>query len=293
MAILVNKDTQVLVQGITGKTGRFHTEISLKYGTKIVAGVTPGKGGQEVLGVPIFNSVKEAKNSLRVDASLIFVPAQFAYSAMKEALDAKIPLVVVVTEGVAVLDMLRIKSYLKKSNGSRIIGPNCPGLLVPHQARLGIIPTGFAKEGAVGVVSRSGTLTYEAMDQITRAGLGVSTVVGIGGDPVPGSSFIDILQDFEKDSQTQAVLLIGEIGGRMEEDAAIFWKETLKSKKPIFSFIAGKTAPPGKRMGHAGAIMEGPSDSAQAKGEFLRQKNVVVIEELNSIGKTLKLHLKS
>ncbi len=290
MAILVDKNTRVLVQGITGKTGRLHSEFCQKYGTKIVAGVTPGKGGQDVLGVPVFNTVKEALGRTPADASLIFVPAVFALGAITEAIDANIPLIVVITEGIPVLDMVRVKEKLK-SKKIRLIGPNCPGLLVPNQTKLGILPGAIAKAGGVGIVSRSGTLTYEAMDQIAKAGLGASAVVGIGGDPVIGSSFIDILSDFEGDPQTQAILMIGEIGGTMEQDAATYWKEKLKSKKPLFSFIAGKTAPPGKRMGHAGAIMEGANDSAQAKGDFLRSQSVVVVDELSSIGKTIRQHL--
>lgn len=290
MAILADKNTKILVQGITGKTGRFHTEISLKYGSKIVAGVTPGKGGETVLGVPVFNTVAEAVKKFSVDASLIFVPPAFALGAIQEAIAAKIPLIVVITEGIPVLDMVKVKEALKNSK-SRLIGPNSPGLLVPNETRMGIIPGAFARPGAIGVVSRSGTLTYEAMDQITQAGLGVSTVVGIGGDPVIGSDFIDIIKAYDQDPKTQAILMIGEIGGRPEEQAALFWKNDLKARKSLFTFIAGKTAPPGKRMGHAGAIMEGAADSAQEKAKALAALGAIVIEDLNSIGKTLKSHL--
>lgn len=290
MAILADKNTRVVVQGMTGKTGRFHTEISLKYGCNIVAGVTPGRGGESVFGVPVFNSVAEAIKKLSADASVIFVPPAFALGAIHESLEAQLPLIVVITEGIPVLDMVKVKERLRGYKG-RLIGPNSPGLLIPDQTRLGIIPSAFARAGSIGVVSRSGTLTYEAMDQIAQAGLGVSSVVGIGGDPVIGSSFIDIIKAYDQDPQTQAILMIGEIGGRMEEEAALFWKEQLKAKKPLFAFIAGKTAPPGKRMGHAGAIMEGAADSAQEKARVLAGLGATLVGSLNSIGKTLKLHL--
>ncbi|MBI4369784.1 MAG: succinate--CoA ligase subunit alpha [Elusimicrobia bacterium] len=284
MAILANNQTRVLVQGLTGKTGSFHSEISLKMGTKIVAGAGPGKGGQMHLGVPLFETVEEAlRRAGPIDASLIYVPAPFAYEAMAEAIDSGISLIVVITEGIAIMDMVKVKKLLA-DKPITLIGPNCPGLLVPGETRLGIIPETITPAGKIGIVSRSGTLTYEAAHQIAMAGLGVSTVVGIGGDPVIGTDFIRILDLFAQDPQTEAVLLIGEIGGPMEEQAARHWNEKLKKSKPLFSLIAGKTAPKGKRMGHAGAIMEGTKDSAQHKAEMLSQYGVSMVSDLTDIG---------
>ncbi|MBI2070621.1 MAG: succinate--CoA ligase subunit alpha [Elusimicrobia bacterium] len=288
MAILADKNSRVLVQGMTGKTGALHTEISIKSGTNVVAGVSPGKGGRVFLDRPVFDTVAEAARAAGpFDASVIFVPAPGAFEAMCEAIEAQISLITVITDGVPIGDMVKIKKILQGKNIS-LIGPNCPGLLVPGQARLGIIPGQVTPPGPIGVVSRSGTLTYEAAHQLASAGLGVSTVVGIGGDPVIGTDFVRILDLFDKDPETEAILLIGEIGGSAEEEAARYWAGALGRKKPLFSFIAGKTAPKGKRMGHAGAIMEGSRDSASAKSEILKSLGVTMIDSLTSIGRGIQ-----
>lgn len=293
MAILADKNTRIVVQGITGKTGGFHSELCLKFGANIVSGVSPNKGGQKALSgnVPVFNTVAQAVDATGAEASLIFVPAPLTYGAIMEAVDANLGLIIVITEGMPVGDMVKVR---KKIAGKAItlIGPNCPGILVPGQTKMGIIPGQICKPGAVGIVSRSGTLTYEAANQMNEAGLGVSTVVGIGGDPIIGTDFVKILELFDKDPQTEAILMIGEIGGSIEQDAARYWSDTLKKRKPLFSFIAGHTAPKGKRMGHAGAIMEGHGDSAKEKGEFIRKCGAVVMDDLNVFGKTIAQALK-
>jgi len=262
VSILVNKHTRLLVQGITGREGRFHTRKMLEYGTNVVAGVTPGRGGEWVEGVPVFDTVKEAIKATEPNTSIIYVPAPFAPDAIYEAADAGIPLIVCITEGIPVQEMIKVKNYLKEK-GVRLIGPNCPGVITPGEAKVGIMPGHIHIPGPVGVVSRSGTLTYEVVNALTRRGLGQSTAVGIGGDPVIGTDFIEILSMFEEDPQTEAVVLIGEIGGRDEERAAEFIASEMT--KPVVAFVAGRTAPPGKRMGHAGAIIEGGTGTAQEK----------------------------
>ncbi len=275
MAILADKNTKLLVQGITGREGLFHTEQMIEYGTDVVGGVTPGKGGEWVLGKPVFDTVKAAREATGANASIIYVPAAFAADAIYEALDAGIELIVCITEGIPVQDMMKVRAQLDQST-SRLIGPNCPGLLTPEQAKIGIMPGHIARPGAVGVVSRSGTLTYEVVYALTQKGIGQSTCVGIGGDPVNGTSFIDVLQMFEDDPQTEKVVLIGEIGGTDEEKAANFIAN--KMTKPVVAFIAGQTAPPGKRMGHAGAIVEGGTGTAADKIAALHAAGVVVAE---------------
>jgi len=274
VAILVDDSTRVLVQGITGYEGQFHTGLMLEYGTKVVAGVTPGKGGQQVHGVPVCDSVREAIAERLPNVSIIFVPARFAADAIMEALDAGIRGIVCITEGIPTQDMLRVCSWLKTS-GSWMIGPNCPGVISPGRCKVGILPGGIFREGSVGVVSRSGTLTYEIVNELSMAGLGQSTCVGIGGDPILGSSFVDVLGRFEQDPQTAAVVLIGEIGGSDEEEAA---QVLAKLSKPTVAFVAGKTAPPGKRMGHAGAIISGSSGTAEAKIKAFEAIGVPVAE---------------
>jgi len=268
MSILVNRDTRVIVQGITGATGLFHTKKSLEYGTKIVGGVTPGKGGTTVEGIPVFNTVQEAVDKTGANASVIFVPPAFAADAIMEAADAGVELVVCITEGIPVLDMVKVKRFLEGKK-TRLIGPNCPGVITPGECRIGIMPGYIHMPGKVGVVSRSGTLTYEAVHQLTSRGIGQSTAVGIGGDPVNGTNFIDVLKLFNEDPDTEAVILIGEIGGNAEEKAAEWIKENMK--KPVVAFIGGQTAPPGKRMGHAGAIISGGQGTAKEKLPDWRQ----------------------
>ena len=273
MSILVDKSTRLLVQGITGREGEFHTRQMLDYGTQVVAGVTPGKGGMEIAGVPVFNTAKEAIKTTGANTSIIYVPSRFAPDAIYEAADAGIPLIVCITEGIPTQDMIKVKAYLDQ-RGARLIGPNCPGLITPGETKVGIMPGHIHKPGSVGVVSRSGTLTYEVVYDLTAHGLGQSTCVGIGGDPIPGSDFIDILTLFEEDAATEKVVLIGEIGGTDEERAADFVAS--KMTKPVVAFIAGRTAPPGKRMGHAGAIIQGGAGTAAEKIAALEEVGVKV-----------------
>jgi len=284
MSILVNKDTKVIVQGITGSAGLFHTQQMLAYGTKIVGGVTPGKGGTMVEGVPVFNTVIDAVKETGANASVIYVPPAFAADAIIEAVDAELDLVVCITEGIPVLDMVKVKRYMEGKK-TRLIGPNCPGVITPDECKIGIQPGYIHKKGHVGVVSRSGTLTYEAVDQLTKAGIGQSTAVGIGGDPVNGTSFIDVLKLFNEDEDTYAVIMIGEIGGTAEEEAARWIKENMT--KPVVAFIGGQTAPPGKRMGHAGAIISGGKGTAAEKIATLRENGIRVAETPAVIGETL------
>jgi succinyl-CoA synthetase alpha subunit len=285
MSILVNKNTRVVVQGITGSAGLFHATQCREYGTKVVGGVTPGKGGTEIDGFPVFNTVLEAVKETGANTSLIFVPAPFAMDAIIEAIDAGIELVVCITEGIPTLDMVKVKKYMEGKK-ARLIGPNCPGVVTPGEAKVGIMPGYIHLPGRVGIISRSGTLTYEAVWQLTNLGIGQSTCVGIGGDPIVGSSFIDILKLFEKDKETDAVVLIGEIGGSAEEEAAEFIKKNFS--KPVVAFIAGSTAPKGKRMGHAGAIIAGSSGTARDKIAALERAGVKVAPSPAEIGETVK-----
>ena len=284
MSILVNKETRVVVQGITGRSGRFNAQQSAAYGTKIVAGTSPGKGGEDVDGIPVYNTVAEAVKAAGADASTIYVPAPFAPDAIMEAADAGLGLVVCITEGVSVLDMVKVKRYLE-GKPTRLIGPNCPGVITPDECKIGVLPGSVFQPGKIGIVSRSGTLTYEAAYQLTKLGLGQSSCVGIGGDPVIGTSFVDVLALFEEDSDTEAVVMIGEIGGTAEETAAEFVKHHMS--KPVVGFIAGQTAPPGKRMGHAGAIIAGGHGTAGEKISALQAAGIVVAESPATIGETL------
>lgn len=287
MSIFVNSQTRVLVQGITGKEGQFHTQQCIAYGTNVVAGVTPGKGGQKMDAVPVFNTVQEAREKTGANAAMILVPPPFAADAILESVDAGVEVIVCITEGVPVMDMLKVKNYLATKPNIRLIGPNCPGIITPGACKIGIMPGAIHTPGGpVGVVSRSGTLTYEVVHQLTQVGLGQTTCVGIGGDPVNGTGFIDCLQAFNDDPATKAVVMVGEIGGNAEEQAAAWIKANMK--KPVVGFIAGLTAPPGRRMGHAGAIVSGGQGTASAKIDAMQQSGIYVCKDLGSLGRLCK-----
>ena len=285
MSVLIDRNTKVICQGFTGAQGTFHSEQALAYGTKMVGGVTPGKGGSEHIGLPVFDTVADAKQSTDAEATVIFVPPPFAADAIIEAIDAQVHIIVCITEGIPVIDMIRVKRALSGSS-SRLIGPNCPGIITPDQCKIGIMPGHIHRQGRVGIVSRSGTLTYEAVGQTTAAGIGQSTCIGIGGDPVNGTNFVDCLDLFLSDEETDAIIMIGEIGGTAEEDGADFIKSSAR-KKPIVGFIAGRTAPPGKRMGHAGAIISGGKGGAEEKIEAMRSAGIIVADSPSELGTTM------